>query len=81
MGSDHPNVLTGKTVAPYFGIVTHDDKDDAVVCLYSVLSYTTLRDTTLVNRFVKAAFLFAVQVEDYPVDPFVRHRNTSQALP
>ena len=23
-----------------------DDKDDAVVCLYTVLSYTTLRDTT-----------------------------------
>ena len=24
-----------------------DDKDDTVVCLYTVLSYTTLRDTTL----------------------------------
>ena len=24
-----------------------DDKDDAIVCLYTVLSYTTLRDTTI----------------------------------
>ena len=24
-----------------------DDKDDAMVCLYTVLSYTTIRDTTI----------------------------------